>query len=97
MEEEWGLWEGQCVACDMYGRINDLQLCKICAAKLERDLMRLRDWNYTATAFILPEEKWAAARKAIIKEFGRDLELIAPPLSKRKLKQQRRTSGKAHP
>ena len=42
MEEEWGLWEGQCVACDMYGRINDLQLCKICAAKLERDLMRLR-------------------------------------------------------
>lgn len=95
MEEEWGLWQGQCVACDMYGRINDLQLCEICAAKLERDLVRLQDWDYTATAFTLPEEKWEAARKAIIKKYGPDLELIEPPLSKRKLKQRRRNAKKS--
>jgi hypothetical protein len=43
MEEPFGLWEGQCQACDMWGLVNDLMPCEDCTAKLERDLIRQRE------------------------------------------------------
>ena len=46
-----GMWEGECQGCERYGRINDLSLCKDCAVKLERDLIRQRDWEYLATVY----------------------------------------------
>ena len=44
-DELWGEWDGQCQACDCWGRVNDLMLCENCAAMLERDLIRQRDWD----------------------------------------------------
>jgi hypothetical protein len=48
MDEEWGWYDGQCYACDLLGRVDDLGLCEECRTKLERDLVRQRDWDYSA-------------------------------------------------
>jgi hypothetical protein len=78
-DASWGIWDGQCQACDRYGPVNDLSLCEDCAGKLERDLIRQRDWDYSASAFGLPPEAREALRRQVIAEFGEALELIAPP------------------
>jgi hypothetical protein len=77
-DEEWGFYEGECAGCDLWGRINDLGLCMDCADKLERDLVRERDWDYSALAFLLSGEDREKLRQQIIREHGKDLELIAP-------------------
>jgi hypothetical protein len=48
--EEWGLWDGQCQACQACGRVNDLSLCEDCAGMLDRDLIRQRAWEYSMKA-----------------------------------------------
>jgi hypothetical protein len=47
-EELFGMWDGQCQACEMWGRVNDLGLCEECDGKIQRDLIRARDWDYVA-------------------------------------------------
>jgi len=42
-DEVWGFYEGQCAGCDVYGPIDDVGLCRECAAKLDRDLIRQRE------------------------------------------------------
>ncbi len=37
-----------CVGCDLPFPVNDLGLCDTCFAKLERDLIRARDWDYSS-------------------------------------------------
>ena len=54
--------------------------------KLERDLIRNRDWDYSAPAFGVPEYKREELRKDIIKHHGKKLELIAPNKKKQKKK-----------
>jgi len=34
-DEEWGWYDGQCYACDLPGRVDDLGLCEQCRTKLE--------------------------------------------------------------
>jgi hypothetical protein len=95
-EELWGLYEGQCQACDMYGRVNDLSLCEDCAGKLERDLIRNRDWQYSGAAFGLSPEGCEELRRKVIAEYGEALELIAPAekSSKKKSKNKKRKRKK---
>ena len=76
--EAWGLYDGQCVACDLLGRVNDLGLCRECAGKLERDLVRERDWDHSASAFGLAEDDQEKLRRQIIAQYGEALELIEP-------------------
>lgn len=76
--DEFGLYDGMCVGCDIPGRVNDLGLCEDCAGKLERDLIRQRDWDYSGTAFGLRADQREALRQQVVKQFGRALELIAP-------------------
>src|SRR5512135_1354005 len=78
IHEEWDVSEGQCVGCDRWARLNDLGLCADCAGKLERDLIRERDWDYSASAFLLSEEAREQLRHQVIREYGELLELIAP-------------------
>jgi hypothetical protein len=47
---------GECAHCDMFRPLDDQGLCLACAAMLERDLIRQRDWDYSATAFLLSDE-----------------------------------------
>ena len=73
-----GSFEGQCQGCDQFLPLNDLGLCDECAGELERDLIRNRDWGYSALAFGVPELKREELRKDIVKHHGEKLELIAP-------------------
>jgi hypothetical protein len=68
---------GECVGCDMFRPLDDLGLCLVCAAMLERDLIRQRDWEYSATAFLLSDEAREDLRRKVVAEYGEGLELIA--------------------
>jgi hypothetical protein len=85
----FGFYEGECQGCDLFTRLNGFGLCEECAGKLERDLIRQRDWDYSALAFGVPAEKREALRNEIIGRYGARVELIAPkeePQRKRKKK-----------
>ena len=86
---QFGFYEGECQGCDLFTMLNDFGLCEGCAGKLERDLLRQRDWDYSALAYGVPAEKREALRNEIIGRYGGKLELISPkeePDRKRKKK-----------
>lgn len=74
----FGDFEATCQGCDAFATVDDLGLCEECAAKLDRDMIRQRYWDYSSTAFFTPKEKYEELRKHIIKNYGAALELIAP-------------------
>ncbi len=45
-----GMVDTICGGCDLPAVVNDVHLCQDCFAKLERDLIRARDWDYSGTA-----------------------------------------------
>lgn len=67
----------ECRGCETFAPLDDLGLCETCSAKLDRDLIRARDWEYSITAFGVPHKEREALRNRVIKEFGREMELIA--------------------
>ena len=96
----FGFYEAECQGCDLFTRLNDLGLCEECAGKLERDLIRQRDWDYSALAYGCPESKREELRKEIIARHGERLELITPnrePQGRRKKKRKgkRKKSGRS--
>ncbi len=74
----FGFFEAECQACDGFGSVNDLGLCAECVPKLERDMIRQRAWDYSATAFGVSAEKYEELRAATIAKYGAALELLAP-------------------
>jgi hypothetical protein len=76
--EGFGMWDGKCQACDAYGPVGDMSLCEECAGKLERDLIRKRDWKYSANAYGCPPERLEELRSQVIRKHGERLELLAP-------------------
>lgn len=96
--DDFGFYEAECRGCDIYTQVDDLGLCEACAGKLDRDLIRQRDWDYSATAFVVPPDKREELRAKVIQKYGEDLELIASPDSgktketprKRRTKRQKR-------
>jgi len=89
--DSYGFYDGKCQGCDIFQPLNDLGLCEECDGKLDRDLIRQRDWAYSATAFGVPESKLEELRKHVIKQYGEKLELIAPSKGK-----QRKSKKKKH-
>ena len=100
--------KGECKGCDEYTAVNDLGLCDGCAAKLDRDMVRARDWDYSVSAFGVPKEKREDLRNHIIKTYGRSMELIADEAIEKKEKEtknrkkakrrkQRRRTRSPHP
>ena len=75
-DNEFGFYEGECQGCDIFTRVNDVGLCEECAAKLDRDLVRQRDWQYLTVAYGVPPEKREELRSKVIQQYGSDLELI---------------------
>ena len=76
--EELGSYEGECQGCGCLSPLDDIGLCKDCSEKFERDVIRQRDWDYSALAFGLPEDKREELRRQVIRECGEQYELIAP-------------------
>lgn len=81
-----------CVGCDLILPVNDLSLCDDCFMKLERDLIRSRDWEYSATAFITPPEDLEALRERVVRDYGADYELIESPETAPKPKRKNKRS-----
>ena len=74
---EFSFYEGECKGCDMFKRVDDVGLCEECATKLDRDLVRQRDWKYSTAAYGIPPEEREELRRKVIQQYGADLELIA--------------------
>lgn len=81
---DYGVYEGNCQACDVLQPLNDLGLCEECAGKLDRDMIRKRDWPYSESAFGVPDSELENLRKTVTKHYGEKLELIAPEKTKKK-------------
>lgn len=93
-DEVFGLWEYQCQACEQWGPVNDLLLCEACDAKIQRDLIRTRDWDYVATAFGLDDAGRERLRAEVIRQYGPKNELIVDPPQPRRSHRPRRRPGK---
>jgi len=70
---------GLCAGCDQWTTLDDVGLCETCAAKFDRDLIRQRAWDYSATAFACHPKDYEALRQAVIEQYGPAYELLAPP------------------
>ncbi len=93
-DESFGLYDGECQVCGLFGRVDDLILCEECAGKLDRDLIRLRDWDYSVTAFGVPASKHEELRGQVVAQYGKELELITSKEKKKKHKHKKNRSGK---
>lgn len=67
---------GICQGCDNYHTINDIGLCDLCAAKLDRDFIRQRQWEYSTAAFCVDQAAREQLRNSLIKQYGEKNELI---------------------
>ncbi len=85
---------GECQACDTIKSLNDLGFCDECAEKLDRDLIRQRDWAYSTLAFGVPSSKHEELRQNVISQYGEKLELISPSESSSSSKKQKKKRKK---
>lgn len=69
--------QAECYGCDLVAEVDDMMLCSECASKLDRDMIRLRDWDRSMTAWTTPKDKRESLRSEIIKKHGAHLELIS--------------------
>lgn len=83
-----------CAGCDIFLPVNDLGLCDDCNAKLERDLIRSRDWDYSGMAFGVPEDEYESLREQVIRDYGASYELIAPPSKQKKKPKNKRSNSR---
>lgn len=83
-----------CAGCDLFRPVNDLSLCDECFAKLERDLIRSRDWAYSVTAFAVPEDQLEVLRERVIQEYGAGYELIEDPNAKKPKRKNKRAHSR---
>ena len=70
---------GECRACEDIGFVTYDMLCFPCAQEVERDLLRMRDWDYSALAYGLSAVDREDLRKRIIADYGGALERLADP------------------
>ena len=65
-------------------------MCDTCAAKFDRDLIRQRAWDYSATACGCDPKDYEALRQAVIDNHGVAYELLTPPEKKGRKQRKRR-------
>lgn len=78
-DSSWEIVDTTCAGCDLPASVNDVGLCPNCNAKLDRDLIRARDWEYSVTAALTPEAERETLRLDVIRKYGAAYELIEPP------------------
>jgi hypothetical protein len=84
-----------CRGCDLPLPVNDLGFCNDCYVKLERDLIRMRDWEYSAEASGVRDSQLEALRDLVIRDYGAAYELLEQPHEyKPKNKRSRSTNTK---
>lgn len=83
-------YDGLCQGCGCLGQIDDVGLCAECAGKLERDLIRQRDWDYSVSAYDMSSQQREELRGRVIAQFGESLELIFPTKKANKRRKSRK-------
>jgi hypothetical protein len=68
----------ECAGCDNFAEVDGCGLCGECAKRLDRDLIRERDWEYSISAYGVPHHRREALRDEVIRHHGAALELIGP-------------------
>jgi hypothetical protein len=68
--------EGKCQSCDSYEEVDFSSFCPDCAAQLERDMIRTRQWKYSVRAWLLNDKQREVLRREIIAQYGEETELI---------------------
>jgi len=81
----------ECQGCDTWLPVNDLGLCDECSGKLDRDLIRQRDWDYSVAAFGLDAAQREELRNQVVAIHGARNELIS---TSSPAKKRRRRRGK---
>ena len=74
----------ECQGCDTWLPVNEMGLCDECSGKLDRDLIRQRDWDYSIAAFGLDNAQREELRKQVISKHGARNELISTSSPTRK-------------
>jgi hypothetical protein len=87
-------YEGKCQACDTLVRVDDMSLCDGCAGKFERDVIRQRPWDYSASAFGLGEVAREKLREEVIRKHGSKLEMLAPDSTEKDDRGRHRNRGR---
>ena len=82
-----------CAGCDEITSVDDIGLCRECAAKLDRDLIRERSWEHSISAFFLKPDERELLRERVVREHGGALELIAPSGSRTQPRRKKRWRG----
>lgn len=75
--DDFGFYEAECGACDSVLRVDGNGLCQACGSKLERDLIRERDWAYSVSAYAMNDEQREDLRRQVVSKYGYGLELVA--------------------
>lgn len=84
-----------CIGCDMPFELNHQGLCESCAAKLERDLIRSRDWDYSSSGAWASDEQREELYKRVIHDYGAAYELLENPNKKKKKGKNKRSKSRA--
>ncbi len=63
--------------CGVFGPVDNIGLCDNCAAKLDRDMISTRVWEYSAAAFMVAPEKREAVQAATVAKYGASLVIAA--------------------
>lgn len=87
--DEGGNLSGLCVACDCYGSLDESGLCEGCHAKLQRDMVRERAWDYSLLTWAQPPERREEIRAKVIAQYGKRMELLADEARPKKKKRKR--------
>lgn len=70
-------YEAECHGCYLIKKVNHIPLCKSCNSKLERDLVRQRNYEYSElTAHLSSPEDKEKVRKDVINQYGEKFELV---------------------
>ena len=93
-DDFWDFADSQCYGCDRYLPVNDLNLCDECDNKLDRDLIRKRDWDYSKSAFGLDHSQREELRKQVIAQYGEKLEIITYSKAKKRSARKQRKRRK---
>ena len=75
---QYEVYESECPGCDFFLPVGDVGLCAACSAMCERDLLRMRDWEYSTSSYGLTAAQRETLRKDVVREHGERNELLSP-------------------
>lgn len=77
-DEQFGMYESECPGCDSFLPVGDMGLCAACSAMCERDILRMRDWEYSTFSYGLTADQRETLRTEVVQKHGERNELLSP-------------------